>query len=84
MIDYEKSAKVTMFSKDTLLPAFDVVVYGVTPEDLMRIPNATVHGLARRFPDHQSSPFHVKPMPRPTPWPRVARPPRPFMRSGDE
>ncbi len=84
MIDYEKSARVMMFDKATLLPAFDVVVYGVTPEELVLISNPTISSIARRFPDHQSSPFHVKPMPRPKPWPRKARPPRPFAGSSDE
>jgi hypothetical protein len=84
VIDYEKSARVMMFDKATLLPAFDVVVYGVTPEELMRVPHPAIHALAQRFPDHQSSPFHVKPMPRPKPWPRAARPPRPFAGGSDE
>lgn len=67
MIDYGKSARVTMLDKATLEPAFDVVVYGVEPGDLMRIPNPTIHSLSRRFPHHQSSPFHIQAMPQPKP-----------------
>jgi hypothetical protein len=84
VIDYEKSARIIMMDKATMQPAFDLVVYGVTPEDLMQIPNPTINSIARRFPEHQSSPFHIKSMRRPQAWPRAARPPRPFPGGSDE
>ena len=73
-----------MFDKATLLPAFDIVVYGATVEDLMAMGHPAIQSLVLRFPDHQSSPFHIKPMRRPKVWPRKARPPRAFTGSSGE
>lgn len=84
VVDFEKAAVVTMFQKDTLLHAFDVVVYGVEVGDLMKVGNPIIHGLALRFPDFQSSPFHIKPMQRPRIWARRPRPPRPNLGASDD
>jgi hypothetical protein len=84
VIDHEKAARVMMFDKATLLPAFDIVVYGATAEDLMVMGHPAIQSLVLRFPDHQSSPFHIRPMRRPKTLPRRARPPRLFAGSSDE
>jgi hypothetical protein len=41
-------------------PEFEVIVYGRSASELMTVPNETVQALARKYPEHRSSPFLLR------------------------
>lgn len=60
MIDASKTAVVWLWHADTGARAnFDVLVYGVTAEDLLTVPNDIVDSIAARYPGFVGSPFGV-------------------------
>lgn len=63
MIDRFPAAVVTMLDMH-MNPAFEVVVYGVRPRDLLTVPNQIIHSLATRYRGFHSSPFHVRKLER--------------------
>lgn len=36
---------------------FAIIVYGRKPDELMTMPNEVIHKLARKYPNHTTSPF---------------------------
>lgn len=38
---------------------FDVIIYGKSARELQSVPNPIISSLARRYPDHYSSPFII-------------------------
>ncbi len=60
MIDFHKSALIHMLSLKTGNVDFIIQVYGANPKELMTIPNSIINSLARKYPNHTSSPFLVE------------------------
>ena len=59
-VNSKKTTLVWLWHKDTGARApFDILVYGVTEEDLMTVPNPIIQSLAERYPEYTSSPFGV-------------------------
>lgn len=58
-----KAAVVEMFSKETTLHEFDVLIYNRTAAELMTVPNEVIATLARRYPAHYATPFDVYDIP---------------------
>lgn len=59
-----KSAMIAMIGNQSMRQEFDVIVYGRSADDLLKVGSPVVREIARRFPDHTSSPFLVKEVPR--------------------
>ena len=59
--DPRKAAIVWMWHADSGARAdFDIVVYGVTAEDLLTVPNDIISSIAARHPGYVGSPFGVQ------------------------
>jgi hypothetical protein len=58
---------IPMISTRTGQPEFELIIYGFLPQDLMTVPNPVIQSLARRYPNHTSSPFVIYQAPRPRP-----------------
>ena len=65
MIDYRKVAVVPMYPRVAGAKPFELLIYGRTAIELLTIPNKVVSELARRYPQHQSSPFILRDWSRP-------------------
>lgn len=51
---------VPMFNLKTGNIDFEVIVYNRSVKELSLIPNEVIAGIARRFPDHTSTPFALQ------------------------
>ena len=60
-VDHSKTAVIWLWHRDSGARAnFDLLVYGVTAEDLQTVPNEIVGMIADRYPDYVGSPFGVQ------------------------
>ena len=59
-INYTRRAVVPMISNATGKAEFDVIIYGYTLDQLTVVPApAPITNLARKYPNHKSSPFFL-------------------------
>ena len=60
-VDPSRGAVIHLWHRETGARAnFDVIVYGVTANELTTVPNDVITSIARKYPDYVGSPFGVK------------------------
>lgn len=60
MINFHKVAVVPMWPKTADAQPFELLIYGRNATELLTVPNDVVSYLARRYPNHVSSPFILR------------------------
>lgn len=59
-MDIKTRAVVPMIPMTTDAKPFEVIIYGYSLFELMTVPNPVITSLARKYPDHASSPFLLR------------------------